>query len=146
MNLSNKALEMANNWLKTMTDNAYCETSDCNPIIRACVEALDSKNKEIVELEKKRSKGEINDAYAKTIKRQAILLSKMSMKVNKLEQKTGKLENELQKYRARSKNLAEACGNAAKTIREIYEEDGTDGSQPQVRKLEYLAKLEGESE
>jgi len=30
-----------------MTDNAYCETSDCNPIIRACVEALDTKDKEL---------------------------------------------------------------------------------------------------
>jgi len=50
--LSDKALEMANNWLKTMTDNAYCETSDCNPIIRACVEALDTKDKQLLACDK----------------------------------------------------------------------------------------------
>jgi len=46
--------------------------------------------KEIAELKKKRSKGEINEAYAATIERQADNINMLSQKVNKLQQKITK--------------------------------------------------------
>ena len=43
--------------------------------------------KEINELKKKRTKGEINEAYAKTIEADKDEISKLKVKINKLEQK-----------------------------------------------------------
>ncbi len=51
------------------------------------LEELNSKQKEINELKKKHSKGEINEAYAKTIERQAAEIQALKIDINKLRQK-----------------------------------------------------------
>ena len=48
---------------------------------------IDAKDKEINELKKKRTKGEINEAFAVTIENNKEEISKLKFKVNKLQQK-----------------------------------------------------------
>jgi len=65
---------------------------------------------QINELKKKRSQGEINEAYAKTIERQDIERQKQSLKLNKRNQKIDKLEKELQELKPVSRDHSKYCG------------------------------------
>lgn len=64
-----------------------CVQSKCavRDVLRDEIESLTQRNHD---LNKKRTKGEINEAYAKTIESQAEIIRKQLMKLNKLEQKT----------------------------------------------------------
>ena len=64
---------------------------------------------EINRLKKKRSKGEINEAFAKTIEADKVEISRLKVKVNKLEQKADKKEKELLEANA---NLVKALNNS----------------------------------
>ena len=84
------------------SDNHKCETDSFNEFdrytvtynlsedIRCLKEQLEQQAKSIAELKKKRSKGEINEAYAKTIEANKIEISGLKVKLNKLTQKAEK--------------------------------------------------------
>ena len=59
----------------------------------ALVDKLKATEKGLYESRKKRTKGEINEAYAKTIEANKGEISKLKAKVNKLTQKVEKLSN-----------------------------------------------------
>lgn len=70
------------------------ENTDKGKLLKGCKFSLETQkginsklNQENTSLKKKNSKGEINEAYAATIERQALEISKLKQKVNKLEQK-----------------------------------------------------------
>ena len=66
------------------TQKAYEDLLDQ---IKAQQVTIKVKDKEINELKKKRTVGQINEAYAKTIEDNKEIISKQSMTINKLQQK-----------------------------------------------------------
>jgi len=93
----NKLSDKALNYVRKLAP--HIKEREAAKLIQECAEALNAKDKQINELKKKCSQGEINEAYAKTIERQDIERQKQSFKLNKRNQKIDKLEKELQKYR-----------------------------------------------
>ena len=63
---------------------------DINDTILKHVKQLEQQAKSIAELKKKHSKGEINEAYAKTIEANKDEISGLKVKINKLTQKSEK--------------------------------------------------------
>ena len=72
--------------LKTSVDTVNEQKEEIDGLEKANAELV----KEVYELKKKRTKGEINEAYAKTIEADKEIISYLKVRINRLEQKLSK--------------------------------------------------------
>ena len=96
---------------------------ECNKL----QEQLDAKDKEINELKKKRSKGEINEAFAVTIENNKDEISKLKAKNNKLSQKLDAKDKEIERLHNQKDKAAEKCNDRVISNRESYQRGFTAG-------------------
>ena len=76
--------------VKGKNENLYNMVTSEHKANKDLQEQLEQQAKSIAELKKKRSKGEINEAYAKTIEANRVEISRLKSKINKLTQKLNK--------------------------------------------------------
>jgi len=106
---------------------------------------LKEAEKEIAELKKKRTVGQINEAYAATIERQDIERQKQLHKINQLNLKNTSLKIDRSKQQSDIKELAEALKAAAGDIYIVCSDGNLEYSEELQDKYQALANkhLEG---